>query len=434
MDDGQEVKIRLKPERYPLVASRVFDTPLLIEQGKLNTILHVLGPRLGFIGPEMANTAFDYKQADAGYRVHGSVAVLDIMGTLIQRHDFFSKASGFTSYAEIDMMFEDAMDNPNVSQIILNIDSPGGEVAGAFDMADKIFAARGTKKITAIASEMAASAAYLLASSADEIVVPRTGAVGSIGVVTAHVDWSAAMEKKGAAITFIYAGEKKVDGNPYQPLPENVKADIQAEIDKIYGLFISTVARNRGMSEEDVVNTKADMFMGEDAVKAGLADRVGTFQSELTNQVNAHTKGSRPSAVHNQEDRSMDDKTPAITAENVNAARTEGHQAGMAEGRTAGATAERQRIQAILGSDEANGRNEMASHLAFETDMSADAAKALLGKSPKATQANAGSKLDAAMEAARPNVGASSEGGDAAETADQMAARIAGLVNPTTAK
>lgn len=393
--------------RYSHVAARVFDVPLLIEAGKLAAILHVLGPRLGFDAPDAPADAIEYgkpedhmraftrlrhERTDDGYLVfEGGVAIVPVIGSLVQRSDWMAEASGMTSYAKIERMLAGALGDSRVREIVLELDSPGGEVAGAFDLADRIYAARGEKPITAISSEAAFSAAYLIASAAKTIVLPRTGMVGSIGVVAAHIDNSKALEKRGQAVTFVYAGEKKVDGNPFEPLSDRARADWQREIDALYSMFVETVARNRGVDPEAVRATQAGVFMGEAAIAAGLADRVATFADELGAAVQRQAGPFRLNAQRKENTMSDEQKgnggPVTFTAEQVQAARQEAHAAALAEGRSEIApavAAERGRIKAIVTHAEAEGRGELAAHLAFETDMPAEQATALLGKSPKA--------------------------------------------------
>ena len=160
--------------------------------------------------------------------------------------------------------------------IALEIDSFGGEVAGVFDLADRIRAIRGSKPVWAFVAEHAFSAGYALASQADRILLPRTGAVGSIGVVVMHADLSGQLDQDGVRVTLIHSGQHKVDGNPYEPLPESVRDDIQREIDVLRFLFAETVAAGRAgrLSHEAALATEAATYRGMDAVAAGLADEV----------------------------------------------------------------------------------------------------------------------------------------------------------------
>ena len=143
------------------------------------------------------------------------ITVIEIAGTLVHRGAWIGQSSGLTSYEGIAAQLQAAIADPAIRGIALDIDSFGGEVAGAFDLADRIRAARAQKPVQAFVADHALSAAYVLASQADRITLPRTGAVGSIGVVAMHSDMSGALDQKGIAVTLIHAGARKVDANPY---------------------------------------------------------------------------------------------------------------------------------------------------------------------------------------------------------------------------
>ena len=433
---------------YPHIAARVFDTPLLIEPSKLDAILHVLGPRLGFDvrAPEEGAVQIEYadparhletlnkarkvEKKDEGYMVADGVAIVPVIGTMVQRSDWMTDMSGMISYDRIESRIMAALEDPSVRELILEIDSPGGEVAGAFDLADRIANARGNKPIIAVATETAASAAYLLASTADEIVVPRTGYVGSIGVVTTHVDYSRALEKRGIAVTLLYAGDKKVDGNPYEPLTESARGDLQSEINQVYELFVNTVSENRDMGVDRVRGTQAGLFMGFKAVDVGLADRVNSFSNELSNAL-LRRQGMGPAFVmrskperketlnmlnaQQQEEARLkaeaEAKARAETEAKLRAekeaqeraeaeakAKADAEAKARADAVAHASTGGKERIKAILTCEESKGRGEMAQHLAFETDLSVDQAKAILKTSPK------GSKLESVMDRLSPNI------------------------------
>ena len=187
----------------------------------------------------------------------------------------------FTSYEGIAAQVAAAAEDPAMRGIALEIDSFGGEVAGVFDLADAIRAARARKPVQAFVAEAALSAGYALASQADRIVVPRTGEVGSIGVVVMHADWSAALAEGGVKVALIHAGARKVDGNPFAPLPEEVRATLQAEVEGLRDLFAATVAAGRGarLSAEAARATEARVYRGAAAVAAGLADQVADLRT-----------------------------------------------------------------------------------------------------------------------------------------------------------
>ncbi|MCV6612437.1 MAG: S49 family peptidase [Amphritea sp.] len=265
--------------RHSLVQQLIMDEPLMISAAKLETILAVVAEREGLnVTAEQMMGRGDSSTLTAG----GSVAVIPVTGSITHRPTGLSAMSGLTSYEQIDAQLDQALSDSSVTEIVLDINSPGGMVAGVFDLADRIYEAREHKPITAIVNEGAYSAAYAIASAATEIIVPRTGGVGSIGVITAHVDKSAQNEQKGLSVTYITAGAKKAYGNPDQPLSSEALSDIQQRVDKSYELFVSTVARNRGLAVDGIRNTEAGTFSGADAVSAGLADRVMSARDALS--------------------------------------------------------------------------------------------------------------------------------------------------------
>ena len=264
------------------IASEVIGTPLLMLPAKLDNILGWLGPRLlsgvDWSAAIQAETVEHRNNAD--YIVADGVAIVPLIGSLVHRGSSMN-SSGITAYQAFDRNLTLAENDPSVNSILLDVDSGGGQVAGMFNQAKRVLGMRKNKKVVAVSNELAASAAYGIACSASEFVVTETARAGSIGVVLAHVDYSKQLESAGVAVTYVYAGDHKVDGNPYQALPETVKADLQAEIDGIYGLFTSHVATARDISVKRVIDTQARVFTGENAVSAGLADRVSTFEAEF---------------------------------------------------------------------------------------------------------------------------------------------------------
>jgi signal peptide peptidase SppA len=280
------------------IAARAFNMPLLVEPTKAMAFLSGLGPRIlgrrvemadGADAPErsaplparastLAGGLLDEGrlQGSAPYPIVDGIAVIEIAGVLIHRGSWIGQSSGQTSYEGIAAQIAAAADDPTVRGIALEIDSFGGEVAGVFDLADRIRATRAAKPVWAFVAEHAFSAGYALASQADRILLPRTGAVGSIGVVVMHADLSGQLDHDGVRVTLIHSGRHKVDGNPYAPLPAEVRDDIQREIDMLRFLFTETVAAGRGsrLNQDAAMATEAATYRGADAVAAGLADQV----------------------------------------------------------------------------------------------------------------------------------------------------------------
>jgi signal peptide peptidase SppA len=269
----------------PHVASRVFGTPLMIARAKLEVILGVLAPRLAGSTSEPIDPEAD--PAPQTSITVERIAVVSVIGTLVSRSGYLAAASGLVSYADIGDAIAAAMDDPSVRGVILDIDSPGGEVGGLFDLVEQIGAikAGNSKLLWAVANESALSAAYAVASATDRLYVTRTGEVGSIGVVAVHVDESGADAKAGLAWTFVFAGERKIDANGHEPLSERARVTIQADVDRLYTELCGLVASNRGLTNEAVRATDAAIYRGELAIRAGLADRLGTLDLAIAEMV-----------------------------------------------------------------------------------------------------------------------------------------------------
>lgn len=217
-------------------------------------------------------------------RREGSVAVIPIFGVLSPKMDMMTEISGGTSYLTLQKALHDALVNDEVKAVVLDIDSPGGAVPGAQELADEIRALRGGEKpIVAQVNHLAASAAYWIASQADEVVVSPSGRAGSIGVYTVHEDISAALEKKGIKRTYISAGEHKVEGNEVDPLGEDALAFIQERVQRSYDRFVGAVASGRKTSVKDVLSNygQGRVFFAEELVERGMADRIGTLSETL---------------------------------------------------------------------------------------------------------------------------------------------------------
>ena len=283
----------------PHLAARLFGVPLAIHRPKLDVILAVLGPRVAY----RQNTA-DLAAAPgftpptrAASASSPGVAVIPIHGTLVRRTVGLEAESGLNSYATLTQLLDSALGNPAVSAILLDIDSPGGESGGVFDLADRIRAASQIKPVWAVANDMAFSAAYALASAASRVFVSRTGGVGSIGVIAMHVDQSEKDAQDGLHYTAVFAGDRKNDLNPHEPISSEAHAFLKAEVNRIYGLFVETVARHRGIEASAVRDTEAGLFFGQAAVAMSLADAIGTFDEALAQLLASLSPNPTPVAV-----------------------------------------------------------------------------------------------------------------------------------------
>jgi signal peptide peptidase SppA len=280
--------------RLPFLAQRLLNVPLALHPRKAEVVMGVLAERLGIASltrlngetvalkgmalDDLTDEEFTRPGRDAdrdmGYDVVAGAAVIPVTGVLVQKLCAVRPESGMSGYDAIRSAFLCALEDEAARAIVLDIDSPGGEVSGCFDLVDEIYSARGVKPIVAILNEVAYSAAYALASAADRITVPRTGGIGSIGIVCCHVDWSRAMTAAGLNVTFIQYGARKTDGASEKPLSDEALAAFQADIDTMGDLFVETVARNRGLTAAVVRGTEAATYLGQAGVNLGLADAV----------------------------------------------------------------------------------------------------------------------------------------------------------------
>lgn len=443
--------------KFPHLAAQIFNVPLMVHPQKLDAIIAGLGGRLlgqpllpegelAAVAEQLPAELFTTRRgerADAGYAVTEGVAVITAGGALVHRSRLQMADSSFLlGYNTLAAQLEAAMGDPNVHAVLQVWDSPGGEVAGAFEYADRVMAQRGRKPMWAIADTMAASAAYLGGSAFDRLYVAPTGYAGSIGVVMRHVDMSGALAQDGLRVTQIYAGAHKVDGNPFGPLPASVLADAQAEINALHEQFVAAVARQTGLSADAVRATQARTYRADAAVAAGLAVGVSTTDaliSELAAQrarlhpvghtarstattqggslMSGNSQGGQPAAQ-------VPPTAPAsavITPEQLEAARAEGHSQGMAAGRTA----ELARVQAVFAEGKGmKGHEGLVMQLALDGKTTGpEAAQAILAAERQHLEAAAKAHADDAPKA--PPAGAAPAGGSEAkgESREQQAAR-----------
>ena len=277
----------------PHLASRLYGTPLLLVRSKLDVILSVLGERVQW---PTAKEALAVPAPRANVGAAPGIALIPVYGTLVRRSLGLDAASGLTSYGQVAAMLDAALVDASITGILLDIDSPGGEAGGVFELAQRIRAANAVKPVWAVASDSAFSAAYAIASAASRIYVSQTGGVGSIGVIAMHVDQTARDAQDGYRFTAVTAGAHKNDFSPHEPLDPDAYALLQAEVDRLYGLFVDHVATMRGLDAAAVRATEAGLYFGPNAISVGLADRLGTTESALVDfasylATNAATSG-----------------------------------------------------------------------------------------------------------------------------------------------
>lgn len=382
------------------IARRFHEKPLLLEPSSMSFLSALASAETAVTEMAYVTSSSDLGQGRP-YRMAQGIAFLPIDGVLVHRMDAHIEG-WFTGYDYIQSVYSKAIDDPEVKAIVLDISSPGGEVPGAFETANVIAAGRSKKPVYAVVDGYAYSAGYALAAAADKIFVSETGGVGSVGVVTMHVDYSQQLAEQGIKVTYIYAGAHKVDGNPYQALSDSARASIQARIEGSYNVFVSSVANNRRMSPDAVRATEAGLFSGPAAKQAGFADAI-LSPREAVLVILGELSGSRSTVSGGVMNSIAETAEAPETIQSASDAVDE-------------KALERQRISAIIGGDDAAGREDLAHHLAFDTDVSVEVAKSILAKAPKAEQrVDAGVAFDAAMvNSGNPDVGA----GDSMEASE----------------
>lgn len=287
------MKRRAEPTReLHHLAQRVFNTPLMIQEHKAEVIMAALGERIGVTSikglnsvsleaREMVALAGDARRDYENWKPFhqdDDIAVIPVVGTLVHKFGWLDPVSGMTGYDGIAKKLRAALADPEVRAIWLDIDSPGGEVAGCFALAEEIARATqsegGDKPIWAYVNEQACSAAYALASVCDRIYGPRTMIAGSIGAYILFVDFSKALDKNGFKPEVIRAGERKGRMTGTEPLDDPARETLQKMVDETRGIFCELVAMGRNMSVADVMATEAEIYSGSDALSMGLVDGV----------------------------------------------------------------------------------------------------------------------------------------------------------------
>lgn len=235
--------------------------------------------------PEIkANSGDDAFDSSSLLTVHGNVGVISIRGPLVNTDAWYNSLIGVVSYNEISNALVEAAELPGVHSILLDIDSPGGMVSGVADTADLIsYVDSSIKPVYTYTSGTLCSGAYWLGSSAREIFASRVANIGSIGVITTSFDVSQQLEKEGISATVIRAGKYKQMGNPYEPLTEEGKSQIQQMVDDVYKIFVSDVSTRRGRSYQytDEYMAQGRVMLSESAKTVGLIDEVMTFDQAL---------------------------------------------------------------------------------------------------------------------------------------------------------
>lgn len=275
--------------KLPYFLAYCLRTPWAMDPSAMQTYAAILArayasrstgePRADFEDETGAGRVPKAARGDAKRAGDAAIALINVHGTIVQRVSQLGPCEGGTGAQEIGNALEAAVADPSVSQVLMNFDTPGGSVFGVQELGDKIRTLRTQKPIVGVADSMSASAGYWLMSQCSETYVTPGGMVGSIGVYTAHENMAKALEAEGIQITLVSAGKYKVEGNPFEPLSDEARADTQARVDAYYRAFTGAVAKGRGLPVEQVRSGMGEgrMLLAEDALKAGMVDGVATF-------------------------------------------------------------------------------------------------------------------------------------------------------------
>lgn len=279
----------MSTKRYDHILATVTSRPWAVLPEVLETVRTIVAMRIAGdeFTPEEIQERVMAARRDAGDRKGrqsaGDVAVIPLYGMITPKADLMSEMSGATSMEAFSRALRTAMADEDVATIVLDVDSPGGLTDMVPETARLIRDARAQKPIVAVSNTLMASAAYYLSSQATEVVASPSASVGSIGVLGMHQDLSGMYEQKGVKTTLIRAGRFKAEANQFEPLSDEALAYRQGEIDELYDMFISDVAKGRGVKASDVRNGFGEgrTLLAKPALAAGLIDRIETLDQTI---------------------------------------------------------------------------------------------------------------------------------------------------------
>jgi signal peptide peptidase SppA len=265
-------------KNYSQIISGVTNTAWAIMPNKMSEIMALINSRL----VDAEASAFE-ASANRSRVLREKTAILPLYGVISQKMNLMTHYSGGTSTDIFGQWFDEAVADSSVSRIVLDVDSPGGSVYGITELANKIYNARGKKPILAVSNSLMASAAYWIASAADQIYITKGGEAGSIGVIAVHVDQSQANEKAGLNVSYVTAGDYKAEGNSDEPLTDEARGFIQSRVNEYYDLFTGDIAKFR---KKDIADVKSKfgqgrVFGANQAIRCGMADKIGSIEYVL---------------------------------------------------------------------------------------------------------------------------------------------------------
>jgi capsid assembly protease len=392
----------------PILADMLYNRPHLVLPSYAETVASVLAHRMN-VAPLVATTDVSQRPARNNMLTKDGILVLPVVGGLYHRGDSLDAMSGAQSFTHLQNVMIAAIKNPDVKGILLDIDSPGGQAIGCFEFCDALVSLGTQKPIRSIINGIGASGGYAIAAATEKVYAIPSAQVGSIGVVMMHIDRSKMAQAMGIAVTYIYAGDHKVDGNPFEPLPKSVAADMQAGVDALYTKFVTYVASRRPMTDKQVRATEAAVVSASRAVAIGLADKEATFDAALA-EFAADIKSPQKLSGARQQ-MTTQTQAPADGGANLSEAISRAYSDGQANARAGmqgelAASYSRGRADAcaIMGHAEAKGRRDIALNLAGDAAFTADKATEMLTLMPKKSKDDAGAAFVAKLDANNPQV------------------------------
>jgi len=292
------------PRNYAHLVAFALEHPWAITPPMRALIADILARRLAGLDADDAAIAAAIEARatrDVPVPTGGSVAVIPVQGVISPRMNLFTETSGGTTFEALTKQLQATVSDPNVKTIVFDVDSPGGNVAGASEFAREVLRARTVKPVIAVANHLMASAAYWAMSGATELIASPSALAGAVGVYTIHDDISAALGALGVKREVFSAGKYKAEGVDGGPLSDDAKAHVQGLVDGAYGRMVGDIAKGRGIRPADVRDGygQGRTLGAEQALSAGLIDRIATLHETLARVMQPTTAvaGSTRAAV-----------------------------------------------------------------------------------------------------------------------------------------
>jgi signal peptide peptidase SppA len=372
----------------------LLNSPWMIDQGSLTEITreyvnHMQGEKVDF-------KAFmsERDKERPPYQVQGSTAIIPLKGIMTPGVSFFSFFFNGASTKNVQKNIQAALDNGEIDKIIIDVNSGGGSVEGAFELADFIAEAATQKEVIAFSDGTIASAAYLAVSGVSKIFITgKSNQIGSIGVISRVVEYSKMDEMAGLNVEEFVTGKFKNTGSSDKPITDDDREEIQSRVNAVYAPMVADIAKRRGLEPEKIVEMQARVFIGAEAIDNGLVDGVATID-ELINNLSGVTETFNQKAIMDKAE--LKAKHPKLLEEIETDAYSRGVDAGAKDGQSLGAEAERKRIEGIR---EAcfSGQEDLAAEMIADGKTTPGEAAIRFNAAEKQVRIAAGKQIDAGM-------------------------------------